>query len=100
MIDGQFDEIVWFIGCLVVDFWENFFFDFFCCDWKMEIYMIFDEDNFYIGVKCYVLGKDYVVFSLCRDYWVGGSDNIIFLFDFFCDCINVFVFGMNFFGVM
>lgn len=62
--------------------------------------MIFDDMYLYIGVKCYVFGKDYVVLSLWCDYWVGGSDNIIFFLDFFWDCINVFVFGMNLYGVM
>ncbi|WP_367392341.1 DUF5916 domain-containing protein [Lewinella sp. LCG006] len=99
-IDGQLDEAAWFTGRPAVDFWENFPSDTSRCAWKTEIYMTFDENNLYIGAKCYAPGNKYVTPSLRRDYRAGGSDNITFLLDPFRDRTNAFVFGMNPYGVM
>ncbi|MBT8234058.1 MAG: carbohydrate binding family 9 domain-containing protein [Saprospiraceae bacterium] len=64
-----------------------------------EIYMSYDDNNFYIAAKCYAKSNKFVVESLKRDYGFGSNDNISFIIDTYSDKTNAFLFGMNPFGV-
>ena len=98
-IDGELNEMAWNKSRPAKDFWTVFPTDTMLAPAQTEIYMVFDDQNLYIGAKCYSKGKDYVITSLRRDYRAGGNDNITFLFDPFSDRTNAFVFGMNPYGV-
>ncbi|MFK7936975.1 MAG: DUF5916 domain-containing protein, partial [Saprospiraceae bacterium] len=64
-----------------------------------EIYLTYDEQNVYVGIKCHTNGKKYVTPSMRRDYNFSGNDNISILFDTFNDQNNAFLFGINPLGV-
>lgn len=98
-LDGELAEADWFTGVPVKDFWQYFPQDTGQAIAQTEIYMTYDEENLYIGVKCWAAGNDYVVRSLKRDYRAGGNDNITFLFDTYYDQTNAFIFGLNPYGV-
>ena len=46
---------------------------------KTEIYMMYDDENLYVGAICYSTGSEYIITSLKRDFRAGGNDNITFL---------------------
>lgn len=99
LIDGELNESDWTSSRPAKDFWSVFPTDTMLSPVQTEIYMVFDDQNLYIGAKCYSVGQDYVITSLRRDYRAGGNDNITFLLDPFSDRTNAFVFGMNPYGV-
>ena len=98
-LDGKLDEAMWYQGKPADGFWETFPSDTVRCDPKTEIYFGYDDNNLYVGAKCFSGGDDYVITSLRRDYRAGGNDNITFLFNTFRDKTNAIVFGMNPYGV-
>jgi hypothetical protein len=98
-LDGKLDEAVWFESRPAQDFWEYFPSDSTRSKVGTQIYMLFDEENLYIGAICESVGDDYVISSLRRDFRAGGNDNLTFLIDPFQDRTNAFVFGMNPVGV-
>ncbi|RMF04140.1 MAG: hypothetical protein D6772_01045 [Bacteroidetes bacterium] len=100
IIDGDPSEAAWYSGRGASNFWENFPTDSVRCSARTEVYLTYDDDNLYIAARCYAPGNDYVIPSLRRDFRAGGSDNLTFLLDPFCDRTNAFVFGMNPAGVM
>lgn len=100
VLDGFLHEESWFNGQPAENFWEYFPTDSIHSRLKTEIYMVYDDQYLYIGVKCYSPVSDYIVPSLRRDYTSSGSDNITFLFDTFNDATNAFVFGINPYGVL
>ncbi|MEO0338868.1 MAG: DUF5916 domain-containing protein, partial [Bacteroidota bacterium] len=98
-LDGNLTEAAWFNSSPAKDFWSYFPDDSTRSPVKTEIYMLFDDQNLYIGAICHSTGDDYVIQSLRRDFRAGGNDNITFLIDPFQDRTNAFVFGMNPAGV-
>ncbi|MDE3741390.1 DUF5916 domain-containing protein [Maribacter polysaccharolyticus] len=97
--DGILDEAVWKKAESALDFWQYFPSDSILATKQTDIKMLFDDENLYIGVTVYTLGKDFRVESLKRDFRAGNSDNITLLFDTFNDGANAFLFGINPYGV-
>ena len=100
IIDGELNEDFWQEITPASDFWQYFPVDSTKAKAQTEIFMASDDNNLYIGIKCYSEGKDYVVPSLKRDYRAGGNDNITLMFDSFNDRTNAFIFGINPYGVI
>ena len=98
-LDGRLDEQAWMQSQPATNFWETFPADTGRVEDQTEIYFGFDDQNLYIGAKCYVRGRDYVVPSLRRDYRAGGNDNLTLVLNPFKDKTNAIVFGMNPYGV-
>lgn len=99
-IDGILDEAFWKDVQPAGDFWQYFPTDSAQAKAQTEIYMTYDEQNLYVGIKCYASGNDWIVNSLRRDFRAGGNDNITLIFDTFDDRTNAFFFGVNPFGVI
>ena len=99
VLDGELDENAWFQGYPADGFWQHFPSDSAKAAQKTEIYMTYDDEFLYVGVKCYSVSNDYITSSLRRDYYASGSDNITLLFDTYDDRTNAFVFGINPYGV-
>ena len=97
--DGNLDEPVWAESGKADNFWQYFPTDSSYAQGPTEIYMTYDENTLYVGVKCYSKSKKYVVPSLRRDYRFGGNDNVTLMFDTYNDKTNAFVFGINPLGV-
>ena len=98
-LDGILDEQIWSRITPATYFDQNFPTDSLIASGETEIFMTYDQNNLYVGVKCYTLGDEYVVTSLRRDYSFRGADNISLLFDTFNDRTNAFLFGINPYGV-
>jgi len=98
-LDGLVNEAAWFKGVPAKQFWEYFPYDSLHAQSQTEIYMTYDDNYLYVGVKCFSIGDNYVTPSLRRDYGFSGSDNVSLLFDTYNDKTNAFLFGLNPFGV-
>ncbi len=98
-LDGLLDEEAWYKGIPATDFWQNFPSDSALATHQTEIYFTYDEDQLYVGVKCYTRDRNFVIPSLRRDYLFSGNDNISIMFDTYNDETNAFLFGMNPYGV-
>ena len=100
IIDGALDEEMWSKLPAAKDFWQYFPTDSLLAQGQTEIYISADDDQLYVGIKCYGAGNDWIVSSLRRDYRAGGSDNITLIFDTFNDKTNAIFFGINPEGVI
>jgi len=99
-VDGDLTESVWSNVTKAESFIQYFPTDTAAAKGQTEIYMVYDEDNLYVGIKCYGAGNNWLVNSLKRDYRAGGNDNITLVFDSFQDKTNAFFFGINPEGVI
>ncbi|RMG16472.1 MAG: hypothetical protein D6730_25085 [Bacteroidetes bacterium] len=99
VLDGRLEEAVWKRSKPATNFWQNFPTDTLPAQAPTEIYMAYDQQFLYVGVRCRSKGPNYVIPSLRRDYDFWGNDNISLLFDTFNDKTNAFLFGMNPYGV-
>ena len=99
-IDGILDEDLWSRISPGTDFWQYFPSDSSLAKSQTEIYMAYDDQNLYVGIKCYSLGNKWIVNSLKRDFRAGGNDNITLVFDTFGDKTNGIFFGINPEGVI
>ena len=99
-IDGALDEEMWSKLPVAKDFWQYFPTDSLLAKGQTEIYISADDDQLYVGIKCYGAGNDWIVSSLRRDYRAGGNDNITLIFDTFNDKTNAIFFGINPEGVI
>ncbi|NND08291.1 MAG: carbohydrate binding family 9 domain-containing protein [Saprospiraceae bacterium] len=98
-IDGALTEAAWYTGVPAINFWQNFPSDSVLAEHQTEIYFTYDDQQLYVGVKCYSNDRGFVIPSLRRDYLFSGNDNISILFDTYNDETNAFLFGMNPYGV-
>lgn len=99
VLDGVLDEASWFSGRPAASFWQYFPVDSAQAIGQTEIYMAYDDEMLYVGVKCTSTDDQYIVPSLKRDYRFSGNDNISLLFDTYNDQTNAFLFGINPLGV-
>lgn len=99
ILDGQLDEAAWFKGTPAKDFYQNFPSDSINAKGQTEIYMTYNDDFLYVGIKCHSTGEAYITPSLKRDYSFRGNDNVSILLDTYYDKLNAFLFGINPFGV-
>ena len=62
LIDGNLEEAAWSEDqANAEDFWLYFPTDSMRATMDTEIRMTFDDKNLYVGVKCYSVGKDYMI---------------------------------------
>ena len=97
--DGKLEEAAWATAGSADNFWQAFPYDTLLATGQTQIWMLYDDDNLYVGVKCFSNGNDFVTPSLRRDYTFPGNDNISILFDTYNDKTNALLFGLNPFGV-
>jgi len=98
-VDGRLDEAIWLKAQPAKNFSQNFPVDSANATYDTEIYLVYDDNNLYVGVKCHSGGKELITPSLRRDFDFLGNDNISILFDTYNDNTNALVFGMTPFGV-
>ena len=98
-LDGELTEKAWFTSVPAKHFWQYFPTDSAQAKGQTEIYMVYDDEFLYVGVKCYTKEGEYITPSLRRDFSMRGNDNISLVFDTYSDNNNAFMFGMNAHGV-
>jgi len=81
LLDGVLEEETWQRAQSQALFSQYFPEDSISALGDTEIYMSYDDDNFYIAAKCYSTGDEFRVESLKRDFSFARNDNINFIFD-------------------
>jgi hypothetical protein len=98
-LDGKLDESDWQRADLSDPFWESIPYDTSLAITKTEVRVTFDDNNLYIGAKCFQKKSSYIVQSLRRDFPPGTTDLFGLIIDPFCDKQNGFSFVTSPFGV-
>ncbi len=98
-LDGVLDETDWRTAELTSPFLQSYPYDTTYSKVKTEVRLTFDDNNIYIGAKCFQKKGTYVVQSLKRDYGAGTTDLFGMIFDTFGDKQNAFSFAVSPLGV-
>ena len=98
-LDGKLDEADWHRAEQTSPFWESIPYDTSYAITKTEVRITFDDNNLYIGAKCYQKKSSYIVQSLRRDFPPGSTDLFGLILDPFCDKQNGFSFVISPMGV-
>lgn len=98
-LDGKLDETDWQRAAQTSPFWESIPYDTSLAITKTEVRITFDDNNLYIGAKCYQKKSKYIVQSLRRDFPPGSTDLFGLILDPFCDKQNGFSFVVSPLGV-
>lgn len=93
--DGALDEPIWETTKSTSAYNQYFPLDTVQAQNQSEIKILYDDENLYIGIKAYSIGKNYALQSLKRDFRGSGSDSFSLLFDTYNDGTNAFLFGIN-----
>ena len=99
ILDGKLDETDWQRADLSSPFWESIPYDTSLAITKTEVRLTFDDNNFYVGAKCFQKKSSYIVQSLRRDFPPGSTDLFGIIVDPFCDKQNGFSFVVSPLGV-
>jgi Domain of unknown function (DUF5916)/Carbohydrate family 9 binding domain-like len=98
-LDGKLDETDWKTADVSTPFWESIPYDDNYAKVKTETRVTFDDNNIYVGAKCYQKKGSYVVLSLKRDFGPGTTDLVGVVIDPFGDKQNAFSFAVSPYGV-
>ena len=100
VVDGILNESDWGKAEIAGNFFQNFPYDTSFAKTKTEVLVTYDNENIYIGARCYdELPGDYVIQSLKRDFSYPVSDAFAVFLDPFNDKVNGFSFAVNPYGV-
>jgi hypothetical protein len=99
ILDGVLDETDWQTAELASRFLQSSPFDTTYSSIKTEVCVTFDDDNIYVGAKCFQKKGTYVVQSLKRDFGPGTTDLFGMIFDTYGDKQNAFSFAVSPLGV-
>ncbi len=97
-IDGILNEDLWNIGIWENEFTQNRPYDGRPSKQKTEFKILFDDDNLYVGIKCFDTSPDSIVNRLTRRDQADG-DVAGVIIDSFHDLRTGFVFGVSSAGV-
>ncbi len=98
VLDGHLDESSWANASKLENFSQYAPSSEVTANSQTEVFMQYDDDNLYIGVRCYTKADKFSASTLKRDYGFMSNDNMTFIFDTYNDVTNAFVFGVNPFG--
>ena len=98
-IDGVLDDAVWREAAVITDFKQVEPVLGAAPSEKTEIYLAYDANMIYVGVRCYDSEPDAMIAKeLRQDGEMRSGDRVAFTFDTFLDRRNAFVFELNMLG--
>lgn len=98
VIDGKLDDEMWKQAAVLKDLIQTGPGDNIASTKPTEVYLGYDEKNFYIAFKCWD-EKDKIRASVAQRDGVFGEDNIRFWLDTYDDKQRAYVFGLNPLGI-
>jgi len=100
-LDGILDEPVWFTVEPATDFKQRDPIEGAPCSEKTEVYVIYDQDNLYIGAKFYDSNPEGIMaFQKKRDAPLRGDDRFMFIIDTYRDYRTGYFFETNPVGIL
>jgi hypothetical protein len=94
-LDGIMDEPVWETADSISDFWQFFPSDSVKAKNFTATKILYNEHTIFVGIRAEVMGNNYVIPTLRRDFRGTIADNITLMFDTYQDGSNAFLFGMT-----
>lgn len=94
-IDGRVNDNIWESGALINEFFQREPNEGTLMTEKTEVFILYDNDNIYFGIKCYQDQKTITAKELQRGAPLPFDDRIHIVIDTYLDGRNAFVFEMN-----
>ena len=98
VIDGKPDEAAWKDAAVFKDFYQTSPGDNTAPSKPTEVYVMYDEKNFYIAFKCWD-DKDKIRATVAKRDEIFGEDNVRFWLDTYDDRRRAYVIGLNPLGI-
>src|SRR5262245_49105752 len=96
VIDGKLDEPVWATAAVVDDLHQTAPVEYAEPDEKTEIYLLYDDDNLYVGAKLYDNDPAHITAqNLRQNDNIGQDDRFYITLDPFFNRRSGYFFGMN-----
>jgi hypothetical protein len=95
VIDGNLDDECWKSAALITDFIQREPNEGQLMTDRTEVYICYDDDNIYFGIKCYQDPKTIAAKEMLRDAALGRDDRVHILLDTYRDGRNAYMFGVN-----
>ena len=99
-LDGRIDEVVWESATPITDFTQQEPVEGSEPSEPMEIRVVFDDDNLYIGAIVYDDPEQVLAFQRERDASLGTDDRFMWILDTFLDGRTGYFFEINAAGLM
>ena len=101
ILDGVLDEPVWFTVEPATEFKQRDPIEGAPCTEKTEVYVIYDQDNLYIGAKFYDSNPEGIMaYQKKRDASLSGDDRFMFIIDTYRDYRTGYFFETNPAGIL
>ena len=98
VIDGKIDEEIWKQAAVFKDFYQTYPGNNTAPSKPTEVYVMYDEKNFYVAFKCWD-EKDKIRASVAKRDNVTGEDNVRMWLDTFDDQRRAYVIAFNPLGI-
>ncbi len=97
-IDGKIDEEIWKTAAVFKDFYQTGPGDNIAPSKPTEVYVVYDESNFYVAFKCWD-DKDKIRATVAKRDSVFGEDNVRMWLDTYNDQRRAYIIGFNPLGI-
>jgi hypothetical protein len=95
VIDGTLDEAVWATAALIDDLHQTAPVEYAAPDERTEIYLLYDDDNLYVGAKLYDDVAHITAQNLRQNDNIGQDDRFYITLDPFFNHRSGYFFGLN-----
>lgn len=95
VIDGIANDTIWESGALINEFFQREPNEGAALTEKTEVFILYDKDNIYFGIKCYQDPKSIAAKEMLRGARLPYDDRMHILLDTFQDGRNAFFFEIN-----
>ncbi len=95
VVDGNLNDECWEHAAMITDFRQREPNEGELMTDKTEVFIFYDEDHIYFGIKCYQDPRTIAAKEMLRDAALGRDDRVHILLDTYRDGRNAFMFGVN-----
>jgi hypothetical protein len=95
VIDGNLDDECWETAAVITDFLQREPNEGQPMTDRTEVFICYDDDNIYFGIKCYQDPRSIAAKEMLRDAALGRDDRVHILLDTYRDGRNAYMFGVN-----
>jgi hypothetical protein len=95
IVDGRVDDGVWNSGALINEFFQREPFEGEPLSEKTEVFILYDADHIYFGIKCYQDPESIAAKEMLRSAPLPNDDRVHIVLDTFLDGRNAYIFEIN-----
>lgn len=95
VIDGEVNDIIWQSGAIINEFFQREPNEGEPLTEKTEVFILYDSDHIYFGIKCYQDPKSIAAKEMLRGASLPHDDRVHIVLDTYLDGRNAFIFEIN-----